>query len=172
MHKGLLDREHQKTANGVQYFRDTLRPHFIKGAQNVFLWRFCQFDRARRGNIEMAKWISKFSLLLKRLQDSWMGVLPMSTLSEEQIQNQYLVGVAQENADRQRSVELLHPNSQATEDRWNATQVSNHEKLFPFSDNLTTLMVIVASDLSEARRERETREFPLSSGNECPRLHF
>ena len=26
--------------DGVKYFRDTLRPHFIKGAQNVFLWRF------------------------------------------------------------------------------------------------------------------------------------
>ena len=33
MHKGLLDREHLKTADGVEYSRDTLRPHFIKGAQ-------------------------------------------------------------------------------------------------------------------------------------------
>ena len=26
--------------DGVKYFRDTLRPHYVKGAQNVFLWRF------------------------------------------------------------------------------------------------------------------------------------
>ena len=104
----------------------------------------------------MVKWISKFSLLLKCSKDSWMDMLPMSALSEEQRHNQYLADVAQENADRQlRSVELLDPNAQATRDRWNATQVSNHERLFPFSDNLTTLVFIVASDLSEAQRERE-----------------
>ena len=92
-----------------------------------------------------------------------MDMLPMSTLSEEQRQNQYLVDVAQENADRQTgSMEPLDPNSQATRDRWNATQVSNHERLFPFSDNLTTLMFIVASDLSEAQRERERLTSSLS----------
>ena len=172
-YKGLLDRESLRTADGGKYFRDTLRPHFIKGAQSVFLWRFYQFTRARRGNIEMVNWTGKFSLLFKRLKDSSMDMLPMSTLSEEQRQNQYLADVAQKNADRQtRSVELLDPNSQATRDRWNATQVSNHERLFPFSDNLTTLMFIVASDLSEAQRERETHKFPFSSGNECHRLHF
>ena len=33
--KGLLDRESLRAADGVKYFRDTLRPHFIKGAQSV-----------------------------------------------------------------------------------------------------------------------------------------
>ena len=62
----------------------------------------------------MVKWIGKFSLLLKLLLDSWMDMLPMSTLSEEQRKNQHLADVAQENADRQtRSVDLL-PNAQAT----------------------------------------------------------
>ena len=55
MHKGLLDRESLRAADGVKYFRDTLRPHFIKGAQSVFLRRFYQFTRARRGNVEMVK---------------------------------------------------------------------------------------------------------------------
>ena len=64
----------------------------------------------------MVKWVGKFSLLLKRLKDSWMDMLPMSTLSEEQIQNQYLADVAQENADTQkRSWELWDPNAQATQ---------------------------------------------------------
>ena len=45
--------------------------------------------------------------------------------------NQYLADVAQENVDRQtRNADLLDPSSQATRNRWNATQVSNHEKLF------------------------------------------
>ena len=37
--QGLLDRESLRSHEGVKYFRDTLRPHFIKGAQSVFLWR-------------------------------------------------------------------------------------------------------------------------------------
>ena len=42
----------------------------------------------RRGDIEMVKWIGKFSLLLKRLRDAWMDMLPMSTMSEERRRNQ------------------------------------------------------------------------------------
>ena len=38
MHKGLLNRESLRAEDGVKYFRDTLRPHFIKGAQNVSLF--------------------------------------------------------------------------------------------------------------------------------------
>ena len=70
MHKGLLDRESLSAENGVKYFRGTLRPHFIKGAQSVFFWRFYQFIRARRGSVEIVKSIGKFSLLLKRLRDA------------------------------------------------------------------------------------------------------
>ena len=39
MHKG-LDGESLRATNGIKYFRDTLRTHFIKRAQSVFLWRF------------------------------------------------------------------------------------------------------------------------------------
>ena len=81
----------------------------------------------------MVKWIGKFSLLLKRLRDDWMDMLPMSATSEE---------------------------------------VTTHGRIFPFSDNLTTLMFIVASDLSEAQRERATHEFLFSQGSECHCLHI
>ena len=162
MYKGLLDREPLRAADGVKYFTDTLRPHFIKAVQSVLLWRFYQFTRARRGNIEMVKWIGNFSLLLKRLRDAWMDMLPLSTMSEERRQNQYLADVTQQNVERQRrSAEVLDPNAPETRDKWYATQVSNHEKLFPFSDNLTTLMFIVVSDLCEAQRERLTSSLSL-----------
>ena len=81
MHKGLLDRESLRTADGVKYCRETLRRHFIKGAQSVFLWKFYQFNRARRGSVEMVKWIGLFPLLLKHLRDAWMDMLPMSACS-------------------------------------------------------------------------------------------
>ena len=166
MHKGLFDREPLRTADGVKYFRDTLRPHFIKGAQSVFLWRFYQFTRASRGNIEMVKWIGKFSLLLKRLRDAWMDMFPLSTMSEERRQNQYLADVTPENVERQsRSAEFLDPNAPETRDKWYATQVSHHEKLFPFGDNFTTLTFMVVSDLSEAQGETLTCALSLQGMN-------
>ena len=61
-----------------------------------------------------------------------MDMLPVSTMSEVRRQNQYLADVAQENADRQRrSAEVLDPIGRETPDRWYATQVSNHGRLFP-----------------------------------------
>ena len=34
----------------VEYFKRTLRPHFVKGAQTVFLYRFMRFMKNNRGN--------------------------------------------------------------------------------------------------------------------------
>ena len=62
-------------------------------------------------------------------------------------------------------MDTLDPDAQETRDRWNATQVTTHERSFPFSDNLTTLMFIVASDLSEAQRERLTSSLSLKGMN-------
>ena len=97
----------------------------------------------------MVKWIGSFSLSLQRLRDSWMDNLPMSSMSEEQRQGQYLADVAQENAERlTRGETALDPNTPENRERWNTAQVKNHESFLPFSDNLITLMCIVASDLS------------------------
>ena len=90
-----------------------------------------------------------------------MDVLPMSALSEEQRTNQYLADVAQENAERlTRGETALDPNTPETRERWNIAQVNIHEILFPFSDNLTTLIFIVASDLSDSQRETLTSPLP------------
>ena len=156
MYKGPVKRESLRATDGVGYFRNSLRPHFMKGAQNVFLWRFYQFNRARRGNLEMVKWIGRFSLSLHRLRDAWMDNLPMSSMSEEQRQGQYLADVAQENAERlTRGETALDPNTPENRERCNIGQVNNRESLFPFSDNLIIWMFIVASDLSKAQTERD-----------------
>ena len=136
--------------------RILLRPHFIKGARSVFLWRPFQFIRARRENIEMVKWIGKFSLLPKRLKDAWTDMLPMSH-HERGLKTKPVSSWCGENEDRRsRNQELLDPEAPEIREGWSVTQMVNHEALFPFSDNLTTMMFIVASDQSEGQRERLT----------------
>ena len=142
--------------DGIKYFKNTLRPHFIKRALSALLWKFFHFIRAKRENMEMLKWIGKCSLLFKRLKDSWMDMLPTNSMSETQRQNQYHADGARENEERRsRSQELLNPVEPETREECNATQVAAHESLFPFGDNLTT-MFLVASDLGETQRERLT----------------
>ena len=49
IHKRLLDRDRLKDPNnGVKYFKSFLRPLFVKGAANVFLYRFQQFMNLHR----------------------------------------------------------------------------------------------------------------------------
>ena len=104
----------------------------------------------------MVKWIGKFSLLLKRRKNAWTDMLPISAMSQEQRETQYRVDVSRENIERQRRGEEALGYDQETRDQSHSTQVTNHERSFPFTDNLTTLMFIVASDLSEIQRERLT----------------
>ena len=40
VYKELLNRDILRTAEGVQHFKDVLRPNFVKGTQIICLWRF------------------------------------------------------------------------------------------------------------------------------------
>ena len=90
-YKPLLNRDTLKADDGVKYFRDMLRPHFVKGAHSIFFWIF----RARRINIEIVDWMGRFDLLLRRLKDSWMDMLPLSSMTEQQKEAQYQAHIAQ-----------------------------------------------------------------------------
>ena len=73
VYRPLLDRDLLRDAiTGVKYFKDNLRPHFIKNSQSVFLWRFLQLFKAHRGSQDMLRWIGRYSVLRKRLAESWM----------------------------------------------------------------------------------------------------
>ena len=98
-------------------------------------------------------------------------MFPLSAMrNEERRESQYQADMTQLNAERQsRKEAALDPNQQGTKDKGYATHVTTHERLFEFNDNLTTLMFVVASDLSEA--QRETHKFPFSPVNECHCSH-
>ena len=76
-YKRLLNRELLSDPHdGVNYFKRFLRPHFIKGAQTVFLYRFMQFMKYHRGTMDLQKWMTRFQLTGNRLIESWMDLLP------------------------------------------------------------------------------------------------
>ena len=81
-YKRLLDREMLRDPHdGVNYFKRFLRPHFVKGAQNVFLYRFMQFMKFNRGTMDLQKWMTNFQLIGNRLIESWMDLLPEALIT-------------------------------------------------------------------------------------------
>ena len=86
MHEGLLIRESLRAEDGVKYFTDTLRPHFIKGAQSVFLWRFFQFNRAWRGSVVFTgRFLGFNSIIISKFfiwaRENRIGTFPVSSTS-------------------------------------------------------------------------------------------
>ena len=71
VYKRVLDRDALKANDppgaGVEYFKRILRPYFVKGSINVFLYRFMQFVRFNRGLIDMMKWMTRFRVYSKGL---------------------------------------------------------------------------------------------------------
>ena len=76
-------------------------------------------------------------------------------MTEQQRDTQYQAKMTQLNAERtDRNQPPLETNAQETRDNWYASHVATDGRLFPFSDNLTTLMLIIGSDRNEAQKRK------------------
>ena len=73
MYKPLLDRDMLKDPNGgVDYFKNELRPHFVKRVEAVFICRLYQLQRFYRGSQDLQRWIGRLQVFRKRIIDAWM----------------------------------------------------------------------------------------------------
>ena len=69
----------QDPDEGVNYFKNTLKKYFLKGATNVYLYRLLSFFNQRRQSQEFLIFTSKFEILLMRLKAAWMNLMPVFT---------------------------------------------------------------------------------------------
>ena len=154
-YKKMLDNEQLRhERNGITYFKETLRPYFVKGANHVFLWRFMQLFR--RGNGEFVSWIARFEVASKKVMEAFMGLLDLSTVPQPDdfnftdilSQQQYmLLQGLQDPAERREAAERIRS------EHIDASKQA-HRDTFPLSDNLMSLIFLVQSDLNEQQRER------------------
>ena len=72
--RALLDNEKLKDPeNGVKYLKDIIRPNYVKGSQQLFLWRFLQLIGMRRPKgVELLLWIPRVQVKKKRALAAWM----------------------------------------------------------------------------------------------------
>ena len=96
VYKSLLDRTELRKQEGVDYFKNTLRPNFIKGAQSVFMWRFMSFTQNRRRENDFVRWTGRFSIAIKRIKESWIDLLDPGMTITSQV---YLDDIAQQSQE-------------------------------------------------------------------------
>ena len=170
-YKRLLDRELLRDPyEGVAYFKRFLRPHFIKGAQNMFLYRFMQFMKFNRGTMDLQKWMTRFQLTGNRLIESWMDLLPEVTVTSPEAILFVQQRRQEHDRDQQERAEVAAASGAAPhvvvpwsdelalaafrqfqEDR---RQVQR--QAFPLGENLLALIFVSLADLSQDQRNTLT----------------
>ena len=167
VYKRLLDREQLREPNGrgVEYFKRTLRPHFAKGAQTVFLYRFMRFMKNNRGNAELMKWMTRFQIDGRRLEESWMDLCPELDLTSPAIVAEV---TARRNAHNNAQAALHAADNNHVVIPWTDDMIQavhneaiglhrqQHRDLFPLSPNLIALIFISTADLSQDQRQSLT----------------
>ena len=142
VYKKLLDRDALKNKEeGVTYFK---RPFFVKGSVNVFLYRFQQFMNLRRGSSDLMKWMSRFQIQLKRLEEAWGDTLtPMSDPAHDEVR-QYTQSLSTEMRQAMTAAQIL---TAVNERRRQA-----HMEKVPLRKNLIGLLVVSHAELSFDQR--------------------
>ena len=165
--KRLLDREELRQPNGrgVEYFKRTLRPHFVKGAQTVFLYRFMRFMKNNRGNGDLMKWMTRFQIDGRRLEESWMDLCPELDLTSPAIAAEV---TARRTAHNNAQAALFAADNNHVVIPWTDEMIQvvhndaiglhrqAHRDLFPLSPNLIALIFFSTADLSQDQRQSLT----------------
>ena len=167
VYKRLLDRDdlRQPNGRGVDYFKITLRPHFVKGAQTVFLYRFMEFMKNNRGNGDLMKWMTRFQIDGRRLAESWMDLLPELDLTSPVIQAEV---ARQRTAHNNAQAAMAVADDQHMIEPWtdemehaiydDATRLhkQGHRDFSPLSQYLIALIFISTADLSQDQKQSLT----------------
>ena len=157
--------------DGVNYFKRFLRPHFIKGAQNMFLYRFMQFMKFNRGTMDLQKWMTRFQLTGNRLIESWMDLLPEALITSPEailfIQRQRQeheadqverakVAAATPGADPHVVIPWSEEMTLMSLRTFNENRRQAQRMAFPLGDNLLALIFVSLADLTQDQRNTLT----------------
>eukprot|EP00435_Cladocopium_sp_Y103_P056440 s2970_g19.t1 len=168
VYKRLLDRDRLRDANeGVNCFKRTLRPHFIKGAQAVFSYRFMQFMKYNRGSVDLQRWMTRFQITGNRFIESWMDFLPEIEITNpeavayvtarrvaHEAEQANLAGITQATpgADAHINVPWTNEMAMAAFNQLNHERRETHRRAIPLSPNLSALIFVSLADLEQDQR--------------------
>ena len=138
----------ERPNEGVNYYKRFLRPHFIKGAQAVFLHRFMQFMKHNSGTMDLQRWMTRFQLTASRLIESWMDLIPDLDLTAPDV----TAAIAQRRTAHEKQQQNLVGIAQAT-------RGAQPHVVVPSNDEMSRQVLV---QLNNARRQQQRTLFPLS----------
>ena len=117
----------------------------MKGAANVFLYRFQQFMNLHRGNGDMLRWITRFQLPIQRMQEAWNDTyLPIVDVNNAEVRA-FITGLpAEEQATITPEEAMKRANDRLRE---------QHARTIPITANLVALIFVSLSDLTQDQRQ-------------------
>ena len=172
VYKRVLDRDALRDPqDGVSYFKRTLRRHYIKGSQNVFLYRFIQFMKYSRGTQDLQTWITKFQITGTRLIESWMDLhqdleltdqavvdhLTASRLAHEQREEQNLLAAQAVVGGPQ--YQMIPWSAEIAAQyfvQFNEARKTVHRNSFPLTGDMLALIFVTLADLPQDQRNTLT----------------
>ena len=127
----------QDPDEGVNYFKNTLKKYFLKGATNVYLYRLLNFFNHRRQNLDFIIFTSKFEILLMRLKAAWMDLMPVFTAQSPSFRQSVQDANARTIARHRVLPPVLLDDGDPTVLRQYITGTQDRQRdAFPFRDNL------------------------------------
>lgn len=76
MHGKLLDNSQLNTPEGFTYFKEFMRPRFVKGSHTPYMYRLPAFLNLGCQGHDLHSFTTKFKFLLIRLGHAWIGTFP------------------------------------------------------------------------------------------------
>ena len=145
IHKRLVDRDRLKDPNnGATYFKSFLRPLLVKGATNVFLYRFQQFMNLHRGIGDMLRWITRFHLSVPRMQEAWNDTYLPSTDPNNAEVRAFIAGLPAEEQ---------YLKAEEAMDRADDRLRDQHAWTIPSTASLVANIFVSLSDLTQDQRQ-------------------
>ena len=178
LYKTLLDDAMLVKEDGAEYFLRTLRPHFVKGCIQTFLYRFLQLNGCRRGNNDFREWLLRVHLKKTEAVSAWMELCP--PLKEETPEvvaeiREYLTPRFEEMRDQrlrdlqarnlQQETDLseqamleeaiaqinreMQPLCRARLEEMNQEIIARHREQFPYNEFTFALVTMVLADMQQ-----------------------
>ena len=178
--KELVDRERLKKKEGVDYLLDFLRERFISGRLQLFFFHYMKFTACRRVQQDLSDYLVSFQLHKKHVEDAWADLLDTphvdsneyetwKDLETAKVEKEHLldwvrdqeVTLSEAHQQSRQTVELPTPEAvdpDAVRTRVNFSAYKRHlqdkhNRLYPFSDNMTAILLLVGANLSQTQRE-------------------
>ena len=108
--------------------------------------------RIHRGKLDFGRWCSKFDVMKLRLNEAWMDTCELAVLKPGETSDKYQEEIRDCLRSEGRTDQMGSLSSSDKIELVNKHRKEDHQKNFPFNDNLFAMLFLLQSDLNDQQR--------------------